>query len=149
MKCIGIIGVREIGRAIVAGLCGTGGPASEAFLSPRGAHIAAELAGRYGRIRVCAGNQRVLDCAEVVSAAVRRQDRHAALDGLRVNGATVMVNVMAEIANDDLRSMLATDATLVRAIPLPSVRERRSVTVTCQRPFHDVHAVTNPWEELQ
>jgi pyrroline-5-carboxylate reductase len=30
-----------------------------------------------------------------------------------------------------LRRTLATDAALVRAIPLPAVRERRSVTVTC------------------
>ncbi|MFF1651349.1 hypothetical protein [Streptomyces sp. NPDC058240] len=34
---------------------------------------------------------------------------------------------MAGVPNDNLRSILATDAPLVRAIPLPSVRERRSV----------------------
>ncbi|WP_432081461.1 NAD(P)-binding domain-containing protein [Streptomyces sp. WAC 04229] len=130
MNRIGIIGVGEIGRALVEGLCDAGGPRPEVFLSPRGARTAAELSERYDTVRVCTDNQQVLDCADLVIVAVRRQDRHEALDGLRVDGATVVVNVMAGVANDDLRSTLATDAPLVRAIPLPSVREHRSVTVT-------------------
>ncbi|WP_217141233.1 NAD(P)-binding domain-containing protein [Streptomyces sp. AC627_RSS907] len=130
MKRIGIIGVGEIGRALVQGLCGAGGPAPEVFLSPRGARTATALSERYDGVRVCADNQQVVDRAELVIIAVRRQDRHEALDGLRVDGAEVVVNVMAGVANEELRGMLATDAPLVRAIPLPSVRERRSVTVT-------------------
>ncbi|MDQ0390130.1 pyrroline-5-carboxylate reductase [Streptomyces sp. DSM 42143] len=47
-----------------------------------------------------------------------------------------MVNLMAGVATDDLRRTLATGAPIVRAIPLPAVRERRSVTVTC--PSHPV-----------
>ncbi|MFJ8923256.1 NAD(P)-binding domain-containing protein [Streptomyces sp. NPDC102415] len=130
MKRIGIIGVGEIGRALVEGLRGAGSPAPEVFLSPRGARTATELAEGYDGVHVCADNQQVVDCAELVIVAVRRQNRHEALDGLRVDEDKAVVNVMAGVANDDLRSMLATDAPLVRAIPLPSVRERRSVTVT-------------------
>ncbi|MEV0918462.1 NAD(P)-binding domain-containing protein [Streptomyces sp. NPDC049967] len=142
MKRIGIIGVGEIGRALVEGLRDPAGPTPEVFLSPRGAHTSAELSERYEGVHVCADNQQVADRSELVIVAVRRQDRHEALDGLRVDGSKVVVNVMAGVTNDDLRSMLATDttratratpatdATLVRAIPLPSVRERRSVTVT-------------------
>ncbi len=130
MKRIGIIGVGEIGRALVEGLRDPGGPTPEVFLSPRGTRTCAELSERYDGVHVCADNQQVVDRSELVIVAVRRQDRHEALDGLRVDGSKVVVNVMAGVANDELRSMLATDATLVRAIPLPSVRERRSVTVT-------------------
>ncbi|GAA3161230.1 hypothetical protein [Nonomuraea salmonea] len=43
---------------------------------------------------------------------------------------------MAGVSLAELRRLLATDAPLVRAIPLPAVRERRSVTVTC--PPHPV-----------
>ncbi|WP_399888212.1 NAD(P)-binding domain-containing protein [Streptomyces sp. BBFR51] len=130
MKRVGIIGVGEIGRALVEGLCEAGGPTPEVFLSPRGARTARGLLDRYDGVRVCADNQQVVDCAELVIVAVRRQDRHEALNGLRVDGARVVVNVMAGVPNDDLRGILATDVPLVRAIPLPSVRERRSVTVT-------------------
>jgi pyrroline-5-carboxylate reductase len=126
VKRIGIIGVGEIGRAMVVGLCD--GDAPEVFLSPRGA--AEELSERHANVQVCADNQAVVDNAELVIIAVRRHDRHEALAGLRVPEDRVVVNVMAGVGNDDLRRTLATDAPLVRAIPLPTVRERRCVTVT-------------------
>jgi pyrroline-5-carboxylate reductase len=128
---IGIIGVGEIGRAVVMGLCDGVDRPPEVFLSPRGARTAAELSSRYEGVRVCAGNQEVVDRSEVVIIAVRPLDRHEALAGLRVDAGKTVVNVMAGVGNDDLRRTLATDAPLVRAIPLPAVRERRSVTVTC------------------
>ncbi|MCC3765615.1 NAD(P)-binding domain-containing protein [Glycomyces sp. TRM65418] len=136
MQRIGIIGVGEIGRAIVTGLCEGVDEAPEVFLSPRGARTAAELSSRYEGVQVCAGNQEVVDRSEVVIVAVRAQDRREALAGLSVDDGKTVVNVMAGVANEDLRRTLATDAALVRAIPLPSVRERRSVTVTF--PSHPV-----------
>ncbi|KAB8167812.1 pyrroline-5-carboxylate reductase [Streptomyces sp. 3MP-14] len=136
VQSIGIIGVGEIGRAIVEGLRSRGGASPDVFLSPRGARTAAELSERFRGVHRCADNQTVLDRSEVVIIAVRRQDRHKALAGLMVDGDKTVVNLMAGIATDDLRRTLATKAPIVRAIPLPAVRERRSVTVTC--PSHPV-----------
>ncbi|MBH5333904.1 NAD(P)-binding domain-containing protein [Streptomyces pactum] len=136
MQRIGIIGVGEIGRAVVEGLRHGGGASPEVFLSPRGARAAAELSERFEGVRVCAGNQDVVDRSEVVIIAVRRQDHREALAGLRVDDDTTVISLMAGVATDDLRRTLATGAPIVRAIPLPAVRERRSVTVTC--PSHPV-----------
>lgn len=144
MQNIGIIGVGEIGRAIVEGLRSGGGASPDVFLSPRGARTAAELSERLEGVHVCADNQAVLDRSEVVIIAVRRQDHHKALAGLKMDGDKTVVNLMAGVATDDLRRTLATDAPIVRAIPLPAVRERRSVTVTC--PSHPV--VDSLFEQL-
>ncbi|UBU11400.1 NAD(P)-binding domain-containing protein [Nonomuraea gerenzanensis] len=133
---IGIVGVGEIGRAIVTGLCEGDGEVPEVFLSPRGARAAAELSERYPSVRVCAGNQDVVTRAELVIIAVRPHDRHEALAGLRVDDGKIVINVMGGVANEDLRRTLGTGAPVVRAIPLPAIRERRSVTVTC--PSHPV-----------
>ncbi|GAA2638725.1 hypothetical protein GCM10010411_93450 [Actinomadura fulvescens] len=130
MKRIGIIGVGEIGRAIVDGLYCRGDDGPEVFLSPRGARTARELSERYQGVRVCPDNQAVVDRSEIVIIAVRGQDRHEALAGLTVADDKIVINVMSGVGNDDLRRTLATDAPLVRAIPLPAIRERRSVTVT-------------------
>jgi pyrroline-5-carboxylate reductase len=133
---IGIIGVGALGSALVAGLCseadaaGGGGTAPEVFLSPRGARTAAELAARHARVHVCGSNQEVVDRAELVIVAVRPADRHDALAGLRVHDDRVLVNVMAGVGNDEVRRLLGTSAPVVRAIPLPTVSERRCVTVT-------------------
>ncbi|MEU0940442.1 NAD(P)-binding domain-containing protein [Embleya sp. NPDC005971] len=129
MKRIGIIGVGEIGRAIVTGLCDGTDESPEVFLSPRGARAAAELSERFEGVRVCTDNQEVVDHSEMIVIAVRRHDRHEALAGLEVDDGTIVVNVMAGVGNDDLRRTLRTGAPLVRAIPLPTIRERRSVTV--------------------
>jgi pyrroline-5-carboxylate reductase len=49
---IGIIGVGEIGRAIVDGLCDGVEEPPEICLSPRGARTAAELSQRYPNVQV-------------------------------------------------------------------------------------------------
>ena len=128
---IGIIGVGEIGQAIVEGLRNGGSASPGVFLSPPGARTAAELSERFEGVHACADNQGVLDRSEVVIIAVRRQVHHEALAGLKVDDDKTVVNLMAGVATDDLRRTLATRAPIVRAIPLPAVRERRSVTVTC------------------
>lgn len=136
VRGVGVIGVGEIGRAIVEGLRHGGGASPEVHLSPRGARIAADLAERFEGVRVCASNQEVLDRSDVVIIAVRRQDHHEALAGLTIEDDRTVVSLMAGVATDDLRRILATDAPIVRAIPLPAARERRSVTVTY--PAHPV-----------
>ncbi|WP_208885405.1 DUF1272 domain-containing protein [Streptomyces sp. PBH53] len=133
---VGIIGVGEIGRALVDGLCAGAGEPPEILLSPRGSRTSAELAGRYPNVRVCADNQDVVDGSDVVVLAVRPQDRTEALAGLRVGGDRVVVSLMAGVGIDELRRTLGSGVPLVRAIPLPAVRERRSVTVTY--PAHPV-----------
>lgn len=143
MKRIGIIGVGEIGKAMAEGLCEGENRAPEVLLSPRGAATAAELASRYPSARVCADNQAVVDGADVVIVALRRRDRHDALDGVRVPEDRIVVNVMAGVPNEELRRILDTKAVLVQAIPLPAVRERRGVTVV-----HPSHPETDALFDL-
>ncbi|MEW2286697.1 NAD(P)-binding domain-containing protein [Streptomyces sp. NPDC047841] len=133
---VGVIGVGGIGRALVDGLCHGSGEPPEILLSPRGPDTAAELALRYPNARVCAGDQEVVDGSDVVVLAVRPQDRAEALAGLRVGGDRVVVSVMAGVGADELRRTLGTGVPVVRALPSPAVRERRSVTVTY--PSHPV-----------
>lgn len=133
---IGIIGVGEIGRAIVDGLCDGVEEPPAVLLSPRGAHTAADLSRRYPSVQVCGDNQDVVNRSDVVIIAVRPQDHHEVLAGLRVGSGRVVVSVMAGVGLNELRHALGTDVPVIRAIPLPAVRERRSVTVTC--PSHPV-----------
>ncbi|WP_399932379.1 pyrroline-5-carboxylate reductase [Streptomyces kanamyceticus] len=99
------------------------------------------MSARFPGVRVCAGNQEVVNRSELVIIAVPRQDRHEALTGLKVDDK-IAVNLMAGIAHDELRRPLATDAPLVRAIPLSAIRERRSVTVT-----HPTHSAVDAFFE--
>ncbi|MEU6860727.1 NAD(P)-binding domain-containing protein [Glycomyces sp. NPDC046736] len=135
MQRIGIIGVGEIGRALAEGLAGGDDPA-EVFLSPRGAAAAAELAARFPNVRVCASNQEVAGNADIVFAAMRKPDRREALEGVRFASGATVINVMSGVSNEDLRGIVGDDVDLVRAIPLPSVRERQCLTLAY--PSHPV-----------
>ncbi|MEU6249502.1 NAD(P)-binding domain-containing protein [Glycomyces sp. NPDC047010] len=136
MQRIGIVGVGEIGRAIAEGLCAPGGEPVRVLLSPRGANAAKALADRFEQAEVCADNQAVVDGADTVVLAVRVPDRREALAGLRFRDSQTVVSVMAGVSLAELRRELGTGADLVRAIPLPAVRERASITVT--HPAHPV-----------
>ncbi|MFJ6617713.1 NAD(P)-binding domain-containing protein [Kitasatospora sp. NPDC091335] len=129
MKRIGIIGVGEIGRAIVTGLRHGGDTGSEVYLSPRGARTAAELAERHEDVRVCGDNQEVVDRSDLVILALRRRDWREAVAGLRVPADRIVVNVIPGVGTEELRRALGTDAPITHAIPLPPIRERGSVTV--------------------
>ncbi|KAA6214821.1 pyrroline-5-carboxylate reductase [Streptomyces albofaciens JCM 4342] len=128
---VGIIGVGEMARAMVEGLCEGNENPPQIFLSPRGAGAAAELAGRFPTVRVCSGNQDVIDRAALIVIAVRPDQRAEALTGLTVPADREVVSVLAGVAIDEVRRLLGTRAPVVRAIPLPAVRGRTSVTVIC------------------
>ncbi|MET8472062.1 NAD(P)-binding domain-containing protein [Streptomyces sp. NPDC006422] len=131
MERIGIIGVGELGRALVTGLSAGVEDPPDVFLSPRGAQAAAELSRLFANVRVCADNQEVLDRCSTVILTVRPQDRVEALSGLRAGRDKVVVSAMAGVGIDEVRGLLGGAAPVVRAIPMPAVRERGAVTVTC------------------
>lgn len=136
MERIGFIGVGEISKAMVEGLHAGPETPPQIALSPRGAATAAELAREYPDVHVCASNQEVADRADLVVIAVRRRDRHEALAGLKISDDKTVINVIPGVSGEELRDLLDTKADIVAAIPLPTVRERRSVTITY--PAHPV-----------
>jgi pyrroline-5-carboxylate reductase len=133
---IGFIGAGAIASAIVEGLCEGRDDPPEVFLSPRGAGVGAELSRRYASVHVCADNQEVVDRSHVVVVAVRVPDRAEALTPLTVGDDKVVISAMAGVSLAELRDLLGSAAPAVRAIPLPAVRERSSVTI-----LHPAHPV--------
>lgn len=126
---VGFIGVGEIARALVEGLAdGPGGPA-RIVLSPRGAHNAATLAGRFETVEVAASNQQVVDAVDVVVLSVLPQQLHDAVEGLRLRPGRLVVSVLAGVSIGQVRAALDVDVPVVRAIPLPPVAVRGAVTV--------------------
>jgi pyrroline-5-carboxylate reductase len=133
---IGFIGTGAIASAIVEGLCEGRDDAPEVFLSPRGESVGAELRRRYASVHVCADNQEVVDRSRVVVVAVRVPDRAEALAPLTVGDDKVVISAMAGVSLAELRGLIGSAAPLVRAIPLPAVRERSSATI-----LHPEHPV--------
>jgi pyrroline-5-carboxylate reductase len=123
---LGFVGTGAIAAAMVRGLSSEGGPRQNILLSPRNATVAADLAGRFDKVSVCASNQEVLDRADTVVVSVRPQVAEEVLSGLRFSSRHVVISLVAGFLVRRLADLVSPAGQIWRAIPLPSVAERRS-----------------------
>jgi pyrroline-5-carboxylate reductase len=124
----GILGVGEIGAAIVTGLCEGVEDAPRILLSPRNAGRAAALAGRYPSVSTAPDNQTVIDNCATIVLSVRPADGRALLGGLAFRSGQAVVSAMAGVPNDELAALVAPARDIARAIPLPPVSRRAGIT---------------------
>jgi pyrroline-5-carboxylate reductase len=120
----GFIGSGTITGHIVRGMQGSALAGWPVVLSPRGQ--AQTLAGLPG-VRVAAGNQQVLDAADLIVLALRPQVAEAALAGLVFDPEKPVVSLIAATALDRLAAWTGARH-ICRAIPLPFVERLTGVT---------------------
>lgn len=128
---LGFVGTGAITAAIVTGLSSDGAPAPAIFLSPRNAGIAADLARRFDNVSVCDSNQAVLDASETVVLAVRPQVAAEVLAGLRFTPGQTAISLIAGFPTHRIATLVAPAHKIWRAIPLPSVAQKRSPIAVC------------------
>jgi pyrroline-5-carboxylate reductase len=124
----GVVGVGEIGAAIVTGLCEGVRDAPRILLSPRNEARAAALAARYPSVSVAPDNQAVVSRSAAVVLSIRPQDSPVILGGLTFRADHAVISLMAGVPNDELASLVAPASDIARAIPLPPVGRRAGVT---------------------
>jgi pyrroline-5-carboxylate reductase len=140
---VGILGVGAIAEAIITGLCEGEDPPTSIHLSPRSAVRASRLTARYPSVHVVDSNQTVVERTDVVLVCVRPQDADAALSDLAFRAQQAVISVMAGVAIDALRTLVAPAEVLVRAIPLPAVARRSGLTAI--HPRHELaRAIFDP-----
>lgn len=123
---LGFVGTGAIAAAIVTGLNSEGGSGPAIRLSPRNAAIAAGLASRFENVSVCASSQEVLDGSDTVVLAVRPQVAEQVLSGLQFSSSQTVISLVAGFSTRRIAELVAPAERIWRAIPLPSVAQRRS-----------------------
>ena len=123
---IGFVGTGAIAAALVTGLNSEGGAGLSIRLSPRNAAVAAGLASRFDNVSVCASSQEVLDGSETVVLAVRPQVAPEVLSGLRFSSGQIVISLVAGFSARRIAELVTPAERIWRAIPLPSVAQRRS-----------------------
>jgi pyrroline-5-carboxylate reductase len=123
----GLLGVGALARAIVTGLCeGVAEPPS-IVLSPRGAAVSAELAGRHPTVEVAGDNQSVVDRSRLVLVCLRKADA-ALLAELTWQPEQVVVSAVAGIGVPELERWVAPVTAITRCVPMPPVADRAGLT---------------------
>lgn len=128
MKTIGFVGTGAITEAMVQGLLTGPEHVSAIHLSPRNADIAARLAAKFDNVAVAADNQAVVDRSDIVVLAIRPQIAEDVIRGLRFRDGQSIVSVVATMERQSLLDWIQADISLVQAIPLPFVADRRGAT---------------------
>jgi pyrroline-5-carboxylate reductase len=123
----GVLGVGSIARAMVVGLCDGIPDPPRIVLSPRGAAVSAELAGRYPTVSVAADNQAVVAGADVVVVCLRKADA-ALLGDLTWRPEQVVVSAVAGVGIPRLTEWVTPVARICRSVPMPPVADRAGFT---------------------
>src|SRR5262245_10699122 len=118
LMTVGFVGTGAITAAIVTGLSSGDGPRHTIRLSPRGAALAARLAGRFQNVSVCASNQEVLDVSDTAVLAVRPQVAEAVLSQLRFDPEHIVISLIAGLSSHRIADLVAPACRIWRAIPL-------------------------------
>ncbi|CAM5190120.1 Pyrroline-5-carboxylate reductase [Castellaniella defragrans] len=126
---LGFIGTGVITEAIVIGLLRAEAPVGRITVSERNRGTSQRLAELSAKVAVSSDNQAIIDASDVVFFAVRPQVAKDILTGLHVPADKEIISLIAALPAEVLRGWLASAGTITRAIPLPSVRELRGVTV--------------------
>jgi pyrroline-5-carboxylate reductase len=124
----GVLGVGEIGAAIVTGLCQDVDDAPRILLSPRNADRAAALASRFPSVSVAADNQALASRCSALVLSIRPKDARRILGGLAFRPDQAIISVMAGVPGGELASLVAPARDVARAIPLPPVGRRAGIT---------------------
>jgi pyrroline-5-carboxylate reductase len=123
----GVLGVGSIARAIVIGLCRDVDEPPTIVLSPRGAVVSAELAGRFSTVSVAADNQAVVDGSDLVLVCLRRADA-ALLGDLSWRAEQVVVSAVAGVGVAQLAEWVTPVTQVCRSVPMPPVADRAGLT---------------------
>jgi pyrroline-5-carboxylate reductase len=123
---VGFVGTGAIASAIVTGLSSEDRSHSPIWLSPRNAAVSADLASRFDNVIVCASNQEVLDASEAVVLSIRPQVAEAVLSEIRFSSDQIVISLVAGLSIRRIATLVTPAHRIWRAIPLPSVAQRRS-----------------------
>lgn len=123
----GVLGVGSIARAMVIGLCDGIADPPEIVLSPRGAAVSAELAGRFPTVSVAADNQAVVNGSDLVVVCLRKADA-ALLGDLTWRPEQVVVSAVAGVGIAQLTEWVTPATRVCRSVPMPPVADRAGLT---------------------
>jgi pyrroline-5-carboxylate reductase len=121
LRTVGFIGVGKIASAIVEGLARSDKKYLKLYLSPRNEASSTRLAAAYPNVHRLAGNQEVLDAADIIIIALRPAIAAEVLKTVKFSARHTVISLIPLLKYDDLLQAVSPATDVSRAIPLPSV----------------------------
>ena len=118
---LGFIGSGEITKAVVQGITKSKINYKKILISKRNNKTSSYLKKINKKIKISADNQHIIDNSEWIFLAITPNVGKKILRKLKFNNNKIIVSFISTIKLKDLKILLNTNATIVRAIPLPPI----------------------------
>ncbi|MDQ2089639.1 NAD(P)-binding domain-containing protein [Marimonas arenosa] len=126
---IGFIGTGTIAAAVIEGIVADG---HAIWVSERSQDVSARLAARFDNLRA-AGNQGVVDAAEVICLGLMADAAAEVLGALNFRADQVVFSFMAGVSLADVQAMVAPARAEAIVIPFPAIARGGSPVLCCPR----------------
>jgi len=114
---IGFIGAGNMATALIGGLCKSGIPGAQLYVSDRDEDKLQPLTSTF-QLNSCASNQALLEQCEVVVFAVKPQVMNTVISELQIDDRErLYLSIAAGIRTEHLQNWFGQDLALVRAMP--------------------------------
>tara|TARA_B100000886_G_scaffold13398_1_gene8699 strand:+ start:438 stop:1202 length:765 start_codon:yes stop_codon:yes gene_type:complete len=118
---LGFIGSGEITKAVVQGITKSQINYKKIFISKRNNKISSYLKKINKKVRISSDNQQIIDNSDWIFLAITPTVGKKILGKLKFNNNKIIISFISTIKLRDLKILTNTNATIVRAIPLPPI----------------------------
>ena len=122
---LGFIGSGQISKAVIHGILSSNIKYSKIYISKRNSKISKSLSKKSKKIVVIKDNQKILNLSSWVFLAITPSIGNQIIKKLKFKKKHIIVSFISTIKMKELKKFIKVKATIVRAIPLPPISQRK------------------------
>ena len=122
---LGFIGSGQISKAVIHGILSSNIKYSKIYISKRNSKISKALSKKSKKIVVIKDNQKILNLSSWVFLAITPSIGNQIIKKLKFKKKHIIVSFISTIKMKELKKFIKVKATIVRAIPLPPISQRK------------------------
>ena len=121
MMKLGFIGTGKIASSVIIGICNSKIKYKQILISSRTKKTALSLKRRFRKIKIYKSNQNIIDKSDWIFLAITPSVGKKIIKDLKFKNNQTIVSFISTINLSNLKKMIKTNSSIVRAIPLPPI----------------------------
>ena len=118
---LGFIGTGKIASSVIIGICNSKIKYKQILISSRTKKTALSLKRRFKKIKIYKSNQNIIDKSDWIFLAITPSVGKKIIKDLKFKNNQTIVSFISTINLSNLKKMIKTKSSIVRAIPLPPI----------------------------
>ena len=118
---LGFIGTGKIASSVITGISKSKISFKKIIISPRNKNIANHLKKKFKKIVIARNNQQLVDKSDWIFLSVTPEVGEKIIKNLKFKSKQTIVSFISTINLSNLKKMIKTKSSIVRAIPLPPI----------------------------